>query len=286
MPTCTEGVTALRVVVMRFAPLLGLVAACASEGPQAALSPLPPPEPPITVTATTAQEAGAPVQDAALIDAPLASSVASVSLDCGRLERPIHEAQAARDVAGSALATAPGSTRRALDGWLARSGPARSEGLRVAVVGGTGELADAARDASAALDALGARARRSDSYVDEYGSLARALDHVTMSCPESGPPRTGRLEAEALQVIIRTSFGTFRKCYDAALASQPSLAGRVTTKFVINVDGVVESPTDFGSDLPDRKVVSCVVDGFRSLHFAAPRGGILKVVYPIVFTPG
>jgi hypothetical protein len=39
------------------------------------------------------------------------------------------------------------------------------------------------------------------------------------------------------------------------------------------------------SDLPDAAVVKCVVDGFRKLQFPKPEGGIVTVVYPIVFNP-
>ena len=43
---------------------------------------------------------------------------------------------------------------------------------------------------------------------------------------------------------------------------------------------------DGGSDLPDQGVVGCVVRGFGNLSFPQPEGGIVTVVYPIIFNPG
>ena len=43
---------------------------------------------------------------------------------------------------------------------------------------------------------------------------------------------------------------------------------------------------DGGSELPDQGVISCVVRGFGNLSFPQPEGGIVTVVYPIIFNPG
>ena len=43
---------------------------------------------------------------------------------------------------------------------------------------------------------------------------------------------------------------------------------------------------DGGSDLPDQSVVQCVVRGFGNLSFPQPEGGMVTVVYPIMFNPG
>jgi hypothetical protein len=43
---------------------------------------------------------------------------------------------------------------------------------------------------------------------------------------------------------------------------------------------------DGGSDLPDQSVVQCVVRGFGNLSFPQPEGGMVTVVYPIIFNPG
>ncbi|EYF02770.1 AgmX/PglI C-terminal domain-containing protein [Chondromyces apiculatus] len=96
---------------------------------------------------------------------------------------------------------------------------------------------------------------------------------------------TGRLPPEAIRRIIRQNFGRFRACYEDGLRRNPALAGRVTARFVIGRDGSVGAAQSNGSDLPDEAVVSCVVRAFYGISFPQPEGGIVTVVYPIVFSP-
>jgi hypothetical protein len=96
----------------------------------------------------------------------------------------------------------------------------------------------------------------------------------------------GRIPAEVIQRIVRQNFGRFRLCYDGGLRGNPSLGGRVATKFVIGRDGAVMQASDAGSDLPDQNVVACVVRSFNSLSFPPPQGGVATVTYPIILTPG
>ena len=96
----------------------------------------------------------------------------------------------------------------------------------------------------------------------------------------------GRLPQEVIQRIVRQNFGRFRLCYDNGLRTNPSLSGRVSVKFAIDRTGAVAMSQDGGSELPDCSVVECVVRGFSNLSFPAPDGGIVTVVYPILFSPG
>jgi hypothetical protein len=96
----------------------------------------------------------------------------------------------------------------------------------------------------------------------------------------------GRLPPEVIQRIVRQNFGRFRLCYEAGLRNNPTLAGRVAVKFVIDRKGAVALTADGGSDIPDSSVVQCVVRGFGNLSFPEPEGGMVTVVYPIMFAPG
>ena len=95
----------------------------------------------------------------------------------------------------------------------------------------------------------------------------------------------GHLPADVIQRIVRSNFGRFRNCYDAGLRTNPALAGRVVTKFVIGRDGAVGVSLNGGSDLPSSEVVNCVVRSFQNLSFPAPSGGQVTVVYPLAFSP-
>jgi len=96
---------------------------------------------------------------------------------------------------------------------------------------------------------------------------------------------SGRLGAEVIQRIVRLSFGRFRGCYEKGLHDNPALEGRVTTRFLIARDGSVAASGDGGSDIPDPKVLSCVVGAFAQLSFPEPAGGTVTVDYPIAFSP-
>jgi len=110
---------------------------------------------------------------------------------------------------------------------------------------------------------------------------------VASPTPRIGTPSvSGRIPADAIQRIVRQNFGRFRLCYEAGLRSSPSLAGRVSVGFIIGRDGAVSSVQNAGSDMPDAAVVSCVVRSFYGLSFPQPEGGVVKVTYPIMFTPG
>jgi hypothetical protein len=97
---------------------------------------------------------------------------------------------------------------------------------------------------------------------------------------------SGRLPAEVIQRIVRQNFGRFRACYEQGLGRNPNLEGRVSVRFAINRDGAVSAAANSGSDLPDSGVVECVVRAYYGLSFPAPEGGIVTVMYPIMFAPG
>lgn len=95
----------------------------------------------------------------------------------------------------------------------------------------------------------------------------------------------GVIPAEVIQRIVRLNFGRFRNCYETGLRTNPSLGGRVATKFIIDRAGAVMTSQDGGSDLPDQTVVSCVVKSFQTLSFPNPQGGLVTVNYPLLFSP-
>ena len=96
-----------------------------------------------------------------------------------------------------------------------------------------------------------------------------------------------------------------KRCYEEGLGRNPGLTGRVTTKFVIERDGHVSSAVldprpgrtnvpvadgDAGvaplpAPLDDASVVMRVTRVYSSLTFPKPEGGIVTVVYPIIFEP-
>lgn len=95
---------------------------------------------------------------------------------------------------------------------------------------------------------------------------------------------SGRLPAQVIQRVVRQNFGRLRMCYEQGLARNPNLEGRVSVRFVIGRDGAVSAVSGSG-DLPDAGATSCVMSAFYGIAFPAPENGIVKVTYPLMFSP-
>jgi hypothetical protein len=145
------------------------------------------------------------------------------------------------------------------------------------------------------------RARLHVTEGTSVASLKRALEVIGMVGSPSGksirvqlaagepPPNeelSGRLPRDAIQLVVRQHFRPFRVCYEKGLSRNPKLTGRVSARFKIRRDGAVSDVSNAGSDLPDPEVVSCVLQAFTGLEFPKPDGGIVTVVYPLMFAPG
>ncbi len=97
----------------------------------------------------------------------------------------------------------------------------------------------------------------------------------------------GRLPPEVIQRIVRQNFGRFRLCYENGLRNNPNLQGRVAVKFVIDRSGAVSTSQDGGighSGSAASCSASCAASA--TCRFPQPEGGIVTVVYPIMFSPG
>jgi hypothetical protein len=123
------------------------------------------------------------------------------------------------------------------------------------------------------------------------GSLAVGICAMVTACSEKpaqspGADTTGRLPPVLIQATIRKHYKVFRHCFEAGLARDPKLGGRVSIRFVITESGAVEGAADSGSDLPDAQVVACIAEEFGRIKFPHPEGGRVTVVYPVMLEPG
>jgi hypothetical protein len=105
------------------------------------------------------------------------------------------------------------------------------------------------------------------------------------STPRSAPQVRGRIEPSLIQGVVRSHFGRFRICYERTLASDPKADGRIAIKFQIGLDGHVNDASVVERDTFGDEFVQCILDGFQKLVFPQPKGGVVVVVYPIVFHP-
>ncbi|HTJ85396.1 MAG TPA: AgmX/PglI C-terminal domain-containing protein, partial [Polyangiaceae bacterium] len=77
-----------------------------------------------------------------------------------------------------------------------------------------------------------------------------------------------------------------RACYEAALARNSKLRGKLSARFTITVDGSVTNAELAGASVPDEAFQTCFVEEFGKLRFGAPPNGSVTVTYPIDFSPG
>lgn len=85
----------------------------------------------------------------------------------------------------------------------------------------------------------------------------------------------------ALQFRVRQA----HRCYDNALAQDPTLRGKVTVGVRIGANGQVCSAGIASNEMSSQQVAQCVSGYFRGANFPAPRGGCLDVNIPINFVP-
>jgi hypothetical protein len=192
-------------------------------------------------------------------------------------EKPLgaDEANAIGHMWGNSIGEAAGMGGLGLSG-IGEGGGGRGEGIGLGEFGGLGN---------------GFGTGTGQGFGPGGGGLSRghlAREHKTrVPRPRIGIPTvSGRLPPEVIQRIVRQNYGRFRFCYEQGLASNPNLEGRVSVRFAIGRDGAVSFAANAGSDMPNSGVVSCVVQSYYGLSFPSPEGGIVTVVYPIMFTPG
>ena len=150
--------------------------------------------------------------------------------------------------------------------------------------------ASAAPEESADPDAPTALWGREDHLPDTAATAvasANVVHHRHAPTVRQGTTQvSGRLPPEVIQRIVRQNFGRFRLCYEEGLRRNPKLEGRVVVKFVIDATGNVKTvDRDAANTLADPGTVACVKRGFTNLSFPAPEGGIVTVVYPLIFEP-
>ncbi len=174
------------------------------------------------------------------------------------------------DLAGSGLSGA------GLSG-TGESGGGRGEGIGIGGIGTIG------RGGAGCGGCGGAGSGRlGGSHVVHAPSICRNVVEEGTVPHCDGMEVTGRLPPEVVQRIVRQNFGRFRACYEDGLVRNPSLAGRIDVKFVIDGAGAVASAAARG--FADESVSRCVARAYEAMSFPQPEGGIVTVVYPLVFS--
>ncbi|TNE49380.1 MAG: energy transducer TonB [Deltaproteobacteria bacterium] len=106
---------------------------------------------------------------------------------------------------------------------------------------------------------------------------------TSKATPKKAPKAWGKNE---IRSVIRANQRKFRYCYEKELLKKSSLKGRVVVSFQIQPNGTTGKVGLRSSSLKDSKVESCILRVFRRMRFPAPPGGgVVRVNYPLVFSP-
>ncbi len=96
----------------------------------------------------------------------------------------------------------------------------------------------------------------------------------------------GGLDKSVIDEYIRRHLRQIRGCYEKQLNSNPKLAGRIATRFVITGSGRVSQAGVTSSSMGNPTVEGCVLGILKRIEFPEPLGGgIVEVDYPFSFMP-
>jgi outer membrane biosynthesis protein TonB len=132
-------------------------------------------------------------------------------------------------------------------------------------------------------DAIGEATAKPDA-VDGVGTKKkpRVLTKLCYAMVSSG--ETAEYKAAVKKVIAKNE-GPIRSCYEKALQKQPDLEGRIVVKFVIRMDGTVQSAAVEKDGAGSTELAACVLSRVKMLKFPMPEGGPAIMSHPFVFKP-
>lgn len=100
------------------------------------------------------------------------------------------------------------------------------------------------------------------------------------------PQIIGEIDRVRIIEVVASHASAIRDCYTTELAKSPTLAGKMSVKFVIAKDGSVPSARTNPSTLGSAAVNTCVARQFERMKFPKPNVDEKVVIhYPLVFTP-
>ena len=108
-------------------------------------------------------------------------------------------------------------------------------------------------------------------------------DPTPVLVPEAEAP----LSPEEVRTVIRAKIGEIRGCFDAGLARQPGLGGRLVLRFTIDARGRAQDISVIEDELHEAEatVAPCLLAALPRWQFPLPRdGGSMTLSYPFVFT--
>jgi hypothetical protein len=105
----------------------------------------------------------------------------------------------------------------------------------------------------------------------------------TPSKPKALPPALGYCQKRDIERVMKSRRGAFKFCYQRSLQMNPSLTGKIVTRFRINDEGSVTNAIVLSNTMDDRNVPKCLISNVKKLKFPRPQGGQCEVRWPFNF---
>jgi TonB family protein len=115
------------------------------------------------------------------------------------------------------------------------------------------------------------------------GVKGRERTERIVSVQRGTPQVSGYLSPEQINRVVQANQAAIRYCYEVEVQRQPSLRGRVSIQWRINLQGSVTSARVANSTLRNASVEGCMVRQIRRWRFPQPDGGEVVVTYPFIF---
>lgn len=239
-------------------------------------------------------------------------------------EAPKKQVVRAKATASASASKADPRNNAAERAKIAAAARQQAEALVIGAFGEGGALADVLRDGAvtgslsdvlAQADGVGVATSQSSSLRTraggggsgqggDLGSLAAAGGDATKARSEGGAIKEKRVrgkvsmrggdeiggngvfEQSLVTRMIKARSSAFRRCYETALKSNPSMSGKVVVRFTIMERGNVSSAKATTNSTGDSGLGSCVVGVVKRLRWRqGPDGGSVTFEYPFVFAP-
>lgn len=101
-----------------------------------------------------------------------------------------------------------------------------------------------------------------------------------------GMNSTGFCKKGHIRKVVLRRAGAIRACYEAQLQIHEGLAGKITARWTIGMEGRVAGVSIVQSSLGNTSVEQCIQRTLRRMRFEKPEGGVCVVQWPFVFNPG
>jgi hypothetical protein len=102
-------------------------------------------------------------------------------------------------------------------------------------------------------------------------------------CRGPFPPGVGFCAREDIIAVVGAAADSIRFCYEHHVQSDPDLAGAISTRWTIELDGTVSSVESTTETAGLEAVIPCVGLVIGRLQFAPPNGGQCVIDYPFIF---